>query len=60
MVMTSAASSTEPILSPSSAIAALAGDDNQIRYYAACGMNATVLNRGDIPCVVKRLVRWVS
>jgi bilin biosynthesis PecE protein len=35
MVMTSAASSTEPILSPSSAIAALAGDDNQIRYYAA-------------------------
>ncbi len=28
-------SQTEPILSPSSAIAALAGDDNQIRYYAA-------------------------
>lgn len=33
--MKSAASHTEPILSPQSAIAALAGDDNQIRYYAA-------------------------
>ncbi|HEY9603553.1 MAG TPA: HEAT repeat domain-containing protein [Allocoleopsis sp.] len=32
--MTTAASS-EPILSPETAIAALAGDDNQIRYYAA-------------------------
>lgn len=27
--------STEPILSPETAIAALSGDDNQIRYYAA-------------------------
>jgi HEAT repeat protein len=33
--MTSATPSTEPILDPASAIAALAGDDNQIRYYAA-------------------------
>lgn len=33
--MTSAAHSIEPIISASSAIAALAGDDNQIRYYAA-------------------------
>lgn len=33
--MTSAVYPTEPILSPASAIAALAGDDNQIRYYAA-------------------------
>ena len=35
VAMTSAAHPAEPILSPSSAIAALAGDDNQIRYYAA-------------------------
>ncbi len=33
--MTSVASSTEPILSAKAAIAALAEDDNQIRYYAA-------------------------
>jgi bilin biosynthesis PecE protein len=33
--MTSVASSTEPILSAESAIAALAEDDDQIRYYAA-------------------------
>lgn len=33
--MTSAASPTEPILSAKAAIAALAEDDNQIRYYAA-------------------------
>lgn len=33
--MTSVASPTEPILSPETAIAALAGDDNQTRYYAA-------------------------
>lgn len=33
--MTSVASPTELILSPETAIAALAGDDNQTRYYAA-------------------------
>lgn len=33
--MTSVASSTEPIVSAQNAIAALAGDDNQIRYYSA-------------------------
>lgn len=33
--MTSVAAPTEPILSAQAAIAALAGDDNQIRYYAA-------------------------